>query len=110
MRGETPETRDEHTACYFEPESSMIIFGGFMKGVRTNEIDKFLFQENRWVKVNATGVRPSPRSGHASVIHQSSMWVFGGKDDDNRKLNDLWRFDLGTNVWQEIKMEAKSLP
>ena len=73
----------------------MIIFGGFRKGVRTNDIDKFLFQENRWVKVNASGAaRPSPRSGHAAVIHQSAMWIFGGKDDDNCKLNDLWRFDL----------------
>ena len=71
VRGEQPETRDEHTACFYESETSMILFGGFMRGVRTNELDKFLFQENRWVKVNvpATSPRPSPRSGHASVIH-----------------------------------------
>ncbi len=62
------------------------------------------------MKVNATGVLPSPSSGHASVIHQSSMWIFGGKDDDNRKLNDLWRFDLATNVWQQIKIESNILP
>jgi hypothetical protein len=71
VRGEQPETRDEHTACFYESETSMILFGGFMRGVRTNELDKFLFQENRWVKVNvpATSPRPSPRSGHASVIY-----------------------------------------
>jgi N-acetylneuraminic acid mutarotase len=31
------------------------------------------------------------------------MYVFGGKDDDNNKLNDLWKLDLPTNAWTEIK-------
>lgn len=31
------------------------------------------------------------------------MWVFGGRDDDNNKLNDLWRFDIVSNIWQEVK-------
>lgn len=51
-RGELPITRDEHTAVVYENEQSMIIFGGFMNGMRTNEIIKYLFQENRWMKVN----------------------------------------------------------
>jgi hypothetical protein len=43
VRGEQPPTRDEHTAVLYESEGSMIIFGGFIQGVRTNEIDKYLF-------------------------------------------------------------------
>ena len=31
------------------------------------------------------------------------MWVFGGRDEDNNKLNDLWRFDIAANVWQEVR-------
>jgi N-acetylneuraminic acid mutarotase len=109
VRGDgVPDSRDEHSACFYENEASMIIFGGFIKGVRTNEMDKFLFQENRWVKLTLpqTAIRPRPRSGHSAVIHQSSMYVFGGRGDDNIKLNDLWRFDISTNVWQEIKQEG----
>jgi N-acetylneuraminic acid mutarotase len=30
------------------------------------------------------------------------MYVFGGKDADNNKLNDLWRLDLQTYKWEEI--------
>ncbi len=51
MRGEAAETRDEHTACVYENEASMVVFGGFIKGVRTNTIEKYLIQEGRWVKV-----------------------------------------------------------
>ena len=32
------------------------------------------------------------------------MFVFGGKDDDNNKLNDLWRLDLNTYQWNEVKI------
>ena len=31
------------------------------------------------------------------------MWVFGGRDDDNNKLNDLWKFDIQTGQWEEVK-------
>lgn len=30
------------------------------------------------------------------------MYIFGGKDYDNNKLNDLWRFDLQTYQWKHI--------
>jgi hypothetical protein len=44
IRGDVvAESRDEHSACFYESEASMIVFGGFVKGVRTNEIEKFLF-------------------------------------------------------------------
>jgi len=46
---------------------------------------------------------PTPRSGHSSCIFENNMYVFGGKDDDNNKLNDLWKLDLTTLVWTEIK-------
>jgi hypothetical protein len=51
-RGDLPITRDEHTAVLYENEQSMVIFGGFMSGSRTNEIIKYLFPENRWLKLN----------------------------------------------------------
>jgi hypothetical protein len=50
-RGDLPITRDEHTAVVYENESSMVVFGGFCNGIRTNELVKYVFTENRWVKV-----------------------------------------------------------
>ena len=57
-RGDLPITRDEHSCLVYENESSMIIFGGFCNGERTNEIIKYLFQENRWMKVTSSQVIP----------------------------------------------------
>lgn len=30
------------------------------------------------------------------------MYIFGGKDDDNNKLSDTWRFSFKTNSWEQI--------
>ena len=79
----------------------MIIFGGFADGQRTNELIKYSFQENKWGKIEiaAGHPKPEPRSGHTAVIYQNGMYVFGGKDDENKKLNDFWRLDLLTLTW-----------
>jgi N-acetylneuraminic acid mutarotase len=50
-RGELPTTRDEHTAIVNENDNSMLIFGGFSGGVRTNELIKFSFSDSKWSKV-----------------------------------------------------------
>jgi len=38
------------------------------------------------------------------------MYVFGGKDDDNNKLNDLWKLDLASNTWSLVKPSDGILP
>lgn len=30
------------------------------------------------------------------------MYVFGGKDNEDLKLNDLWRLNLSTEQWEEV--------
>lgn len=95
-RGDLPLTRDEHTAIINENENAMVIFGGFSDGSRTNETIKYTFQDNKWSNILVPDGQPKPvaRSGHSAVIFENGMYVFGGKNDDNNKLNDLWRLDL----------------
>lgn len=38
------------------------------------------------------------------------MIVFGGKDDNSNKLNDVWEFNLETNRWSFVKAEDPPLP
>lgn len=75
----------------------MIIFGGFADGSRTNEVLRYSFSENKWIKVDINSkCQPSGRSGHSSVVFEGNMYIFGGKDEDNNKLNDIWRLDLSS--------------
>ena len=78
-RGDVPFSRDEHSAVIYE--SSMVIFGGFVKGERVNEVYKYYFKENRWEKVRPIGSKqPAPRAGHSCILSDEKMIIFGGKD------------------------------
>jgi hypothetical protein len=74
----------------------MIVFGGFENGFRTNDVCIYHVHSNVWKKcaMNEGQNQPCPRSGHSAVFYSSHMFVFGGKDDDSEKLDDLWTFSL----------------
>lgn len=47
-----PAARDEHTAVIHN--DTIILFGGFVDGERTNNIYKFYLNKNIWEKVSLT--------------------------------------------------------
>lgn len=73
-----------------------------MEGELVNSTFKFNFKTAEWKQVSSN-VLPSSRAGHSAIVHQdqhthqSYMYVFGGKDESNEKLNDLWRLNLNTD-------------
>lgn len=34
------------------------------------------------------------------------MYVFGGKNDDSEKMNDLWVFNISDSIWTELKAKG----
>jgi N-acetylneuraminic acid mutarotase len=65
--------------------------------VHVNDIYRYYFKENRWEYVKSLGgSEPAPRAGHSSMNYGDSLIIFGGKDEDNNKLNDLWEFNFTT--------------
>jgi N-acetylneuraminic acid mutarotase len=53
---------------------------------------------------------PPKRAGHSMVIYQDSLVIFGGKDEENSKLNDVWEFNLNTYQWTEFRLDEPPLP
>jgi N-acetylneuraminic acid mutarotase len=99
-KGDVPLIRDEHTAVIYE--GSMVIYGGFIDGERTSNIHRYYFKENKWEEVNVLGKgRPVPRAGHSAIMHGDSMVIFGGRDEFNNKLNDIWLFNFSSYTWEE---------
>jgi len=103
-----PPACDEHTAIVHNEE--MIVFGGFIDGDRVNSAHRFNFKSGEWSAVlyNNSECKPSARAGHTAVVDENFMYVFGGKDNDDYKLNDLWRLDLNTDTWEKITVDSKS--
>jgi N-acetylneuraminic acid mutarotase len=92
------KTRDEHTATLFD--GSMVIFGGFEEGERVNTLSRFHFSTKKWEKiVTKTGSLPEARAGHSAVLYKDLLIIFGGKNEENEKLNDVWAFSFTTHTW-----------
>lgn len=102
-------TRDEHTACVMG--DNMVVFGGFKAGERCNDIFQYNFTANTWENIKPVkgSPLPSPIAGHSACIAKCPetgndiMIVFGGKDDENMKLNELWKFDFNLKTWAKLE-------
>ena len=46
---------------------------------------------------------PLPRNSHTSVIDGDNLYILGGQDDENNKLDDLWQFNIPSKTWTQIK-------
>lgn len=79
----------------------MVVFGGFVDGNRSNDHYEFTFETLEWKKISAEG--PCPRAGHSACVKDDSMYVFGGHNEDNEKLRDLWEY-TGSS-WNQIEFE-----
>jgi N-acetylneuraminic acid mutarotase len=90
------QQRDEHTAVVDKETGQMVVFGGFCQGTRTNETAIYNFAGSSWssVKLPRGEHAPCPRSGHSASVFNGQMFVFGGKNEDSEKLNDLWCFKI----------------
>ena len=101
---------ESHTVNAYEGEngSILIIYGG-MSGKDYNR-HVYCFDPQNKVYKNLTEKlnnkdMPPPRQDHAAVIYNKCLYVYGGIGPDSKIYGDMWKFDLGTNTWEEIKIK-----
>lgn len=91
-----PKPRDDHSLSQIDNES-FLIFGGFVEGSRVNECyicNKKGNTLNWRLVADKSAEKPCIRASHSSVVHNNKCYIFGGQDDDNNKLSDLWCLDI----------------
>lgn len=84
-----------------------MVFGGFVNGYRVDELYRFkptqVSVESEQLAGGKLDIKgPKPRTSHASGFHDNHFYVYGGQDDDNNKLGDMWVFDCTAKKWTEI--------
>ena len=84
----------------------MIVYGGFVEGAIQNDMWALNLETFAWSEVPQGEQRPPARAGHSMVLAENALWVFGGEDEENNKLNDLWRFDLAGSSWSEVQIKG----
>jgi N-acetylneuraminic acid mutarotase len=102
--GNPPSPRDRHVAVAHN--NNFYVFGGFDGTSRVNDFFSFDFSSMTWREVPvAAGQPPSPRHSHAAVVHDHSMWVFGGYDGSYK--SDLHEFDFDRNTWSAVNAAGR---
>jgi len=103
--------RDDHNAVQLE-QGSWMCFGGYVNGTRVNELLTF---ESTGSGINVKMVAggedqsgPSCRAGSSLVSHDSNVLMFGGQEDDNKKMNDVWKFDINASCWSKVDIDSDS--
>ena len=58
----------------------------------------------RLLKVRIDNSRPEQRTGSRMVFcaKQNALFIFGGQNRAAQTMNDLWKFDLSSNLWQKL--------
>ena len=67
----------------------------------------------QWVRILSPPPHPPPRCSHTAVHHDGALYVFGGEcasADHYHHYKDLWRFDLKSNTWEELRARGGSAP
>ncbi|EQC41160.1 hypothetical protein SDRG_01138 [Saprolegnia diclina VS20] len=54
-----------------------------------------------WATIDGDSAAPSPRSGHASVVANSIMYVLGGYDQ-GQCFGDIYAYDLMRREWSKV--------
>jgi len=105
-RGSPPTPRDRH--CAVVHNNSFYIFGGFDGAARVNDFHRYDITYGTWSRIlpniNAPTL-PTPRHSHSAVVHNDTMYVFGGYDGSYRC--DLFAYDFGTNVWTIVDVAGR---
>ena len=53
---------------------------------------------------------PPPRSGAASVVLNSKLYLYGGYGGGTGRLDDFWMFDLKEQRWSEVDVVSDEKP
>jgi hypothetical protein len=71
-------------------------FGGSDNQRCYNDTWSFDISTRKWTELQCTGSIPSPRGGHAAVLVDDVMYVFGGYGMDKTYLDDLIALQLSS--------------
>ena len=71
-------------------------FGGSDSRHDYNDTWSFDISTRKWTELQCTGSIPSPRSGHAAVLVDDIMYIFGGFTMDKTYLDDLVALQLSS--------------
>lgn len=118
--GIPPTARFEHCMAtvpsQYRPTNNVYLVGGHTGGANDtfhpmNEI--YIYDSTGdWNLVLATGTPPPPRyaATWVAALESEEIYLYGGIDENNNVLSDMWSYDIPGNAWQPVTPIGTPIP
>ena len=101
--GGLPSARSHHSACYYEAERSIVVFGGRHSSIPAGDTWVLSVDDGRWTCVPDSPLAPDARSDHCAAIVNDTMYVFGGRDSSGSVCRpEMHSFHIPTRSWKSV--------
>ncbi|MFQ6128502.1 MAG: kelch repeat-containing protein, partial [Thermoplasmata archaeon] len=102
-----PPSRMESAMVYIPGNDSALLYGGRWDHTILDDLWTFNFSSETWSEGNTTS-SPGPRNGHSMAYgsKENSVYLFGGRGDDNNKTMKL---NLTTMEWTEVSTNESAI-
>uniref|UniRef100_A0A8C7UJP4 F-box protein 42 n=1 Tax=Oncorhynchus mykiss TaxID=8022 RepID=A0A8C7UJP4_ONCMY len=118
----TPITqRFSHSACYYDSNQSMYVFGGCTQSscnAAFNDLWRLDLNSKEWIRPLASGSYPSPKAGATLVMYNNLLVLFGGwtrpspypLHQPERFFDEIHTYSPSKNWWNCIVTTQGPLP
>ncbi len=100
-----PESRENYSVIYSPGNDYLFLFGGQKNNNKLNDLWVLDLSTKKWITFHIGIVKPSQRS-HSKFLYDyenNSIYLFGGINNENKYLDDIWSLEIGANNWTKIK-------
>lgn len=105
-----------NAAIWCTDTDAIYLFGGRTQDGRTNDLWRFEEEADRWLWIDRAYL--DNRTWHPPAVSGAvfwaapgdrHLWLYGGRDDDGRVSDQMWRYDTGHRSWEHI-LEGSASP
>jgi hypothetical protein len=98
---------ESHTVNNYNNQS-LIIYGGMTGKDYNKHVYSFDIQTKEVKNLTENlgdDKMPPPRQDHAAVLYNGCLYVYGGIGPDSKIYDDMWKFNLSDNTWEQLKTQ-----
>ena len=98
---------ESHTVNNYNNQS-LIIYGGMTGKDYNKHVYSFDIQTKEVKNLTENledDKMPPPRQDHAAVLYNGCLYVYGGIGPDSKIYDDMWKFNLSDNSWEQLKSQ-----